>query len=56
VEKDFEMSVSEVVPYGYIIVCIYRSPDRNFRVFLKNLEFVIEKIQSKRKKILLCGD
>jgi hypothetical protein len=56
VEKDFEMSVSEVVTYDYIIVCIYRSPDGNFRVFLKNLELVIEKIQAKSRKLLLCGD
>jgi hypothetical protein len=49
--EDLEMSVPEVIPYGYIIVCIYRSPDGNFRVFLKNLEFVTEKIQYKRKKI-----
>jgi len=56
VEKDFEMSVSEVVTHGYIVICIYRSPDGNFRVFLNNLELIIQKIQSKRKKILLCGD
>jgi exonuclease III len=58
VEKDFEMSVSEVVTYGYIIVCIYmcRSPDGNFSVFLKNLELITQKIQSKRIKLLLCGD
>jgi exonuclease III len=56
VEKGFEMSVVEVVTYGYFIVCIYRSPDGNFRLFLKNLELVIQKIQSKREKILLCGD
>ena len=55
-EKDFELSVSEVVTYGYIVVCIYRSPDGNYRIFLKNLEYVIQKIQSKRKKVLLCGD
>ena len=52
-EKDFEMSVSEVVTYGYIVVCIYRSPDGNYRVFLKNLEYVIQKIQSKRKKTIM---
>ena len=56
VEKDFEMSVSEVVTYGYIVVCTYRSPDGNFRVFLNNLELIIQKIQSKRKQIILCGD
>jgi exonuclease III len=50
------MSVSEVVTHGYIVVCIYRSSDGNFRIFLKNLELIIQKIQSKRRKILLCGD
>jgi hypothetical protein len=37
VEKDFEMSVTELVDYCCIIVCIYRSPDSNFWIFLKNL-------------------
>ena len=36
-EKDFEMSVSEVVTYGYVVICIYRSPDSNYRVFLKKI-------------------
>ena len=35
VEKDFEMSVTELVDYGYVIICIYRSPDSNFWIFLK---------------------
>jgi len=34
VEKDFEMSVTELVDYGYIIVCIYRSSNSNFWIFL----------------------
>jgi hypothetical protein len=29
VEKDFEMSVTELVDYGCVIVCIYKSPDGN---------------------------
>jgi exonuclease III len=56
VEKDFEMSMTEVVDYDYIIVCIYRSPDSNFRIFLKNLVVVLQKIQLRNKKLLLCGD
>jgi len=32
-EKEFEMSVTELVDYGYIIVCIYRSPDSKFWTF-----------------------
>ena len=34
-EKDFEVSATELVDYNYIIVCIYRSPDGNFWIFLK---------------------
>ena len=33
VEKDFEISISELVEYGYIIVCTYRIPDSNFWIF-----------------------
>jgi hypothetical protein len=55
-EKDFEMSVTELVDYGYIIAYIYRSPDSNFWIFLKTLELIIQIAQSKNKKLLLCGD
>ena len=50
------MSMTELVDYGYIIVCIYRSPDRNFWIFLKKLELIMQKIQSRNKKLLLCDD
>jgi len=50
------MSVRELVDYGFIIVCIYTSPDSNFCTFFKTLELIIQKIQSKRKKLLMCGD
>ena len=36
VEKEFEMSVTELVDYGYIVVFIYRSPITNFGLFLKH--------------------
>jgi hypothetical protein len=55
-DKDFEVSATELVDYSYIIVCIYRSPDGNFCIFLKNLEFILHTIQSRNKKPLLCGD
>jgi len=50
------MSATELVDYDYIIVCIYRSPDGNFQIFLKNLEFILHTIQSRNKKPLLCGE
>jgi hypothetical protein len=52
-EKDFEMSMTKLVDYGYIVVCIYRSPDGNLWIFLKNLELIMWKIQSRNKKLLL---
>jgi len=45
--------MTKLVDYGYIIACIYRSPDGNFSKFLKNLELIIQKIQSRNKKSLL---
>jgi hypothetical protein len=44
IEKDFEIAISELVSYGYVVACIYRSPNGDFKVFLKNLELVIQKI------------
>jgi hypothetical protein len=55
-EKEFEMSATELVDYGFIILCIYRPPDSNFQIFEKMLELVMQKTQSKKKKILMCGD
>ena len=55
-ERDFEMSMTELVDYGYTIVCIYRPPDNNLWILLKNLELIMQKIQSRNKKLLLCGD
>ena len=51
------MSVSELVDYGYIVVCTYRSPDRKFRTFFETLELTIQIAQAKKKKkLLMCGD
>jgi hypothetical protein len=55
-KKDFEVSATELVDYDYIIGCIYRSPDGNFWIFLKNLDYILHTIQSRNKKPLLCGD
>ena len=38
--------MTELVDYGYIIVCMYRSPDGNFCVIWKTLELIIQKVQS----------
>ena len=55
-EKEFEMAATELVDYGFIILCIYRPPDSNFQLFLEILELIMQNTQSKKKNILMCGD
>jgi len=43
VEKDYVVSMTELVDYGYIIVCIYRLHDGKFWIFLKTIELIIQK-------------
>jgi hypothetical protein len=54
--KDSEVSVIELVDFKYITVCIYRSPDSDFWIFVKNLEMVSEIVHSWNKRVILCGD
>jgi exonuclease III len=37
-------------------VCIYRSPDGQFKKFLDKLELVIKTLLRKNKNLILCGD
>ena len=50
------MSIIELPEYKLYIVCIYRSPDGQFEIFLNKLELVIQKLLMKKKSLLLCGD
>jgi hypothetical protein len=49
------MSKVELLHYKIFLVCIYRSPDGDFHTFINNLEIVIEKVQLKWKRVILCG-
>jgi hypothetical protein len=55
-EKNFELSVIELIRYKVIIICIYRSPDGKIDTFFNKLELVIQKLMGKRKTLILCGD
>jgi CRISPR/Cas system CMR subunit Cmr6 (Cas7 group RAMP superfamily) len=54
-EKDFEMSVVELLDCNILLVCIYRAPGDGHHLFIKNLEIVIQKVQLKRKRVILLG-
>ena len=47
-EKDFEISIVELLKDKIVVVCIYRSPDGDFYMFLKKLEVVIQNVQYKK--------
>jgi hypothetical protein len=50
------MSLIELPEYKLYIVCIYRSPDGQFDIFLNKPGLVIQKLLMKDKILLLCGD
>jgi hypothetical protein len=47
--NDFEMSVTELVDFKVVVVCIYRTPYSAFNKFLCNLDLVIEKVHQKEE-------
>jgi exonuclease III len=55
-EKDFEVSIVKLLMDKTVVVCVYRSRNGDFYMFLKNLEVIIQKLQLKKKKLILCGD
>jgi exonuclease III len=55
-EINFELSLIELTDYKLYIVCIYRAPDGEIDIFLNKLETLIQKLLSKNKSLLLCGD
>jgi exonuclease III len=54
--KNFELSITELGDYKIILICIYRSPNGKFEVFLNRLEIVIQKLQNTKKRLILSGD
>jgi exonuclease III len=55
-EKSIEISAVEIVKYGIIVICIYRSPDGQIGTFFDKLEMLIQKLIEKHKTLILCGD
>jgi exonuclease III len=55
-EKSFELSVTELVKYAVIVICIYRSPDGKIDTFLNKSELIVQKLMVKCKTLILCGD
>ena len=55
-DKSIEMSAVEIVKFGIIVICIYRSPDGQAGIFFNKLEMIMQKLIRKHKTLILCGD
>jgi hypothetical protein len=55
-EENFELSLIELVQYRIIVICIYRTPDGQFDIFLNELDLITQKLIVKYKIVILCGD
>lgn len=41
---------------NFVVVCIYSAPSRNFRIFIDNLETLLDIISVYNENVFLCGD
>jgi exonuclease III len=41
---------------NFTIICIYRSPTRNFTYFLNQLESILNKLYKTSTELIVCGD
>jgi predicted outer membrane repeat protein len=55
-EENFEMLIIELLQHKILIVCLYRSPDGKFDIFLKKLALLIQKLIVKDRIMILSGD
>jgi exonuclease III len=56
VEKHFESCIIELLKYNIVIICVYRTPDSDLDIFLRNLELILDHLQKKKKTIVVIGD
>jgi exonuclease III len=55
-EKDFELSAVELIDLDCLLICMYGSPSTDIQNFIDKLEILLEKVQERRKKLIICGD
>lgn len=56
-DRDFECCAIKLPCHNLIVVCIYRTPDSDCKIFLSLLSVILQKLsKGKYKNIILCGD
>ena len=56
VEKDFETCIIELLEYNIVILCVYRTPDSNIAIFIRNLNIIINHLLKINKTLVITGD
>lgn len=56
VEKHFEICGVEIKKLKLLIICIYRTPDSDIKIFFSHLNKTFLRFQHKKHKIIICGD
>lgn len=56
IEKHFEICSLDIPQLKIIIVCIYRTPNSDIKVFFNNMNEMLSKLRHKKRKLIICGD
>lgn len=56
IDKSFELSYVTLPKLSSVIVCLYRTTDGNFTIFLENLEIFLNSIFQPNLSLIICGD
>jgi hypothetical protein len=55
-EEHFEASIIELTQFNTVIICVYRTPNSNIKIFIETMDITINKLLNKGKKIIILGD
>lgn len=60
IEKHFECCGIKVPELNFYVICLYRTPDSNFEIFIRCLELLLSKLSTRvrncNNKVFLAGD
>lgn len=56
IEKHFEICCIEIAQLKLIVICIYRTPNSNIKLFFDKINETLTNLRHKKHKIIICGD
>lgn len=56
VNKHFESCIIEISASKLIVICIYRTPDSDLNIFVRNMNVILDYFKSKNREVAIVGD